>query len=106
MTLISTKIYNNLRIIGKLGFSKNKIFGGEFTDEYVWASSHEEFMVISMLWLCDNFMFSLILVFFVYIYGVLLYSNISIRLFTRDEPVLLLCFIDFISIIAITKNNR
>ena len=63
-------------------------------------------MVISMLRLCDNFMFPLILVFFVYIYGVLLYSNVSIQLFTKNEPVLLLCFSNFISIIAITKNKR
>lgn len=96
----------SINIIGKLGKSKNKIFGGEFTDEYVWASNHKGFMVISMLRLCDNFMFSLILVFFVYIYGVLLYSNIFIQLFTKDEPVLLLCFSDFISIIAVTKNHR
>ena len=51
------------------------------------------------------FMFAIFFVFFVYIYGVFLQSNISIQLFTKDEPVLLLCLDDFICIIAITEYN-
>ena len=59
-----------------------------------------------MFRMCDNFyVFYHFYVFSVYIYGVLLQSNISIQLFTKDEPVLLLCLSDFICIIAITEYN-